>query len=302
MAEVTENKTKWRGIGGASPLSVGLGTVPALLLIGLFLGVPAILALRLSMSRWSGYGSPEFVGFKNYVEAFASNGFWGTVLLTIWFAAICSILTTIVAILLASAVNQKVKGHGFYKVIWFLPGLAPGAAVGIFWANSFLPDQGVFNIIRGWFGLSTDTALLSDPSTAFGPIIFVSVWASVGFSFLILLGAMQQIPRNLYEASRLDGATPRDQLWTITLPLVRPTVGVLLILAFIGSFNNFTTIWAMTRGGPGDATSILPVQVYVQAFQFTNFGPAAALAVIGSVFLIVVGGLGLRLSRSSQSS
>jgi ABC-type sugar transport system permease subunit len=124
----------------------------------------------------------------------------------------------------------------------------------------------------------------------------------VGFAFLLLLGAMEQIPVSVYEAARIDGASPVRALFSITLPLVRPVLAVTAMLELIWSFNGFTTLWAMTQGGPGFATSILPVQVYKEAFQQTEFGPASAMAVMGGLILIVVGAIGLRLSQSKQGA
>ncbi len=131
-------------------------------------------------------------------------------------------------------------------------------------------------------------------------MIVVTVWGGVGFAFLILLGAIEQIEGALYEASTIDGATKFQQFRFITLPMVRPTMVILWLLEFIWAFNGFTIVWAMTRGGPGNATATLPVVVYKEAFQFTHFGPATALAVVGGVFLLSVGLIALRIGRTRQ--
>lgn len=302
MADEMIRNRSLSGIGGIGPLPVTVGTLPSLLLILIFIGVPAISAIQLSLSRWSGIGTPRYIGLRNYSNVLTSADFWYSMQITLLYAACSAIGIVAIAAFLASTVNAKVRGSAFYKVVWFLPGLAPAAAVAIFWSSAFRPDSGMVNIVLGWLGLGDNHAWLGQTTTAIYPAIFVTIWVSVGFAFLVLLGAMQQIPRNLFEASILDGASARQQLFTITLPMVRPTMVVLLVLEFIWSFNNFTIIWAMTSGGPGMATSTLPVLVYKQAFTFTDFGEASAIAVIGGTLLFTLGIIGLRMSQSRQSA
>ncbi|KHQ51719.1 carbohydrate ABC transporter permease [Mameliella alba] len=297
-----EALSEWRGIGGAGRLSVAFGTIPALLLIFVFIGLPGLGAVRLSLYRWAGIGEPQFIGLDNYESVLGDPEIWTTMRITLIYAVLCSVGIVIISAVLASAVSSNVKGSAFYKIVWFLPGLAPAAAVSIFWTNAFRPDNGVVNIALGALGFDADNAWLAEASSALYPTVFVTIWVSVGFAFLILLGAMQQIPQSLTEAAVLDGASPRERFFTITLPLIRPTLVVLLVLEFIWAFNNFTVIWAMTKGGPGTSTTTLPVLVYQQAFQFTSFGTAATLAVIGGSLLFILGMIGLRLSQSRQTS
>ena len=130
--------------------------------------------------------------------------------------------------------------------------------------------------------------------------MFVTVWANTGFAFLLILGAVEQIPVSTYEAARIDGASSVRAFFSITLPLIRPVLATTAVLELIFQFNGFTVIYAMTQGGPGYATSILPVLVYRQAFQQLDYGLASAMAVMGGVLLIVVALIGLRFTRSQQ--
>ena len=123
-------------------------------------------------------------------------------------------------------------------------------------------------------------------------VIAVAIWQGAGFAFLVILGAMEEIPVSVYEAAALDGTGPVRQFFRITLPLTRPVLSMILLLEAIWAFNGFTLVWGMTQGGPGDATAILPVQVYKEAFQFGNFGAAAAISVVGGLVLLVVGFVG----------
>lgn len=277
---------------------VALGILPALVLLLAFVGVPILQAVRLSFSKWAGIGPVRWTGLSNYINIFSDGQTLSTVWITIWYAGATSTFIIVLAVLLAAAVSGRVRGSVFYRIVWFLPGIAPQAAAAIFWAHSFQPSSGAVNIILGAIGLGSHHAWLATPATAMIPVIVVSVWSAVGFAFLILLSAMEQIEASLYEASTIDGASKLEQFRFITLPMIRPTMVILWMLEFIWAFNGFTIVWAMTRGGPGTATSILPVQVYKEAFQFTHFGTATALAVVGGAILLSVAIVALRIGRT----
>lgn len=282
------------------PAARWLGALPALILISLFAGVAIFQAVLISLSDWRGIGDVRLEGFQNYVSIFTDGELWDTLGITFTYAAGSTVGIIVVATLLAAAVSGRAAGSSFYRVVWFLPGIAPAAAVAIFWSTAFQPGFGALNAVARLFGLPGDSALLADPATAIIPVIVVTAWAGVGFAFLLLLGAMEQIPDSIYEAARVDGASRVRQFFSLTLPLARPVIVVTTMLNFIWAFNGFTIVWAMTRGGPGQSTATLPVVVYETAFQFAQYGPAAALAVVGSIILIIVGFFGLRLSKSEQ--
>ncbi|MBN9618767.1 MAG: sugar ABC transporter permease, partial [Actinobacteria bacterium] len=124
------------------------------------------------------------------------------------------------------------------------------------------------------------------------------IWSGVAFPFLLLVGAIKRIAPDIYEAARLDGASGWRQAWLITLPLIQPVLVMVTLLELIWNFNSFTLIWGMTKGGPAEATSTLPVQLYVDAFQNFDYGQASALGVVTSVVLVAVGVVGLRFATS----
>jgi raffinose/stachyose/melibiose transport system permease protein len=278
-----------------------LAASPALLVMIIFFAVPVVDGLRLSFSSWGGTGPIAWVGLENYRQTFA-GGFSSTLWLTLKYSVLCTAGTMIIAALMAAAVSFGAKGSRIYRVIWFLPGIAPIAAVSVFWASAFQPTSGVIDSITGAIGLGDTHAWLSSPTLAIYPAIFVTIWASVGFAFLVLLGAMEQTPVSLYEAARIDGASWPRIFYSITLPLIRPVIGVLGLLEAIWSFNGFTTIWGMTQGGPGFATSTVPVLVYEEAFRQSDFGLASSMAVIGGAILVVLGVVVLRISRTRQGA
>ena len=239
------------------------------------------------------------MGLTNYRQVFA-GGFGSTLILTIKYSVLSTAGVVIVALLLAAAITAGVRGARVYRIIWFLPGVAPIAAVSVFWSTAFQPTSGAVDAVLGFLGLGSAHAWLATSSEAIYPAIFVTIWAGTGFAFLIILGGMEQIPFELYEAARLDGASWPRVFRSVMLPILRPVLGVIILLEAIWSFNGFTVIWGLTQGGPGYATSTVPVMVYKEAFQETNFGPASAMAVIGGAILVLLGVVMLRLSRSQQ--
>jgi raffinose/stachyose/melibiose transport system permease protein len=295
----TSRRRGGRGVVGSRRSTVVLAVVPAFVLVGVFLVLPLAQAVRLSVSSWYGVGPATYTGSQNYRDAI-HGGIVSTLWLTAKFALLSTIGIMVLATLMAAVVSARVKGARFYRVVWFLPGIAPVTAVALFWSTAFQPGTGAVNVVMGAVGLGRSHTWLADASKSIYPPIFVTIWASVGFAFLLVLGAMEQIPVSVYEAARLDGARAVRTLFSITLPLVRPVLVVTTLLEFIWSFNGFSVLWAMTEGGPGFSTSILPVQVYRQAFQLTNFGLASAMAVIGGGVLVVIGAISLRFSRSRQ--
>ena len=155
-------------------------------------------------------------------------------------------------------------------------------------------------MLLGHLGLGNTHTWGVQTNTALYPPVFATIWASAGFAFILILGAMEQIPLTLYEAAKLDGASKARCFFSLTLPLIRPVLVVTSMLELIWCANGFTLLWAMTRGGPGTATSILPILIYTQAFGLGDYGQASAMAVIAGVILVIVGSFSLRFARSRQ--
>ena len=300
QGRVFRSKKKKIGLDGTNIRSAKFALIPVFVLLFLFLGLPVINSIQLSFSRWGGLGPLEPVGWQNYTDLVADEQMRYSARITILYAFSVAIGVVAIATILAAAVSAGVRGHKFYKVVWFFPGIAPPTAVAIFWSSGFQPETGVVNTILGKIGLRDDYAWLASSETALYPVIFVGIWIAVGFAFLVILGAIEQIPISVREAATVDGANIRQQFFKITLPLIRPVMLIMLTLQIIWTFNGFTVVWAMTTGGPADSTSILPILAYKEAFRFGRFGTAAAMAVIAGIFLMIIGSLGIRLSRSEQ--
>jgi raffinose/stachyose/melibiose transport system permease protein len=307
---VTQRRSKARegparagaSIVGQKTSRMALAVAPAMILLAAVVVIPTVEGVRLSLTDWGGVGNPNPVGLDNYREILGGSALYSTLWVTFKYAVPSAVLITVLGTVLAATVSTELAGYRFYRVVWFIPGLAPLAAVGVFWTTAFQPTTGLVNTVLGGLGMGSSHAWLAGPSTAIYPVIVATVWASVGFAFLLLLGATESVDVTLYEAARIDGAGRFRQFTSITLPLIRPTIVVTGVLELIWSFNGFALIWAMTQGGPGGATETLPVAVYRDAFLLTKFGEASALAIIGGVVLLVVGSVAMQFSRSAQSA
>lgn len=278
-----------------------LFVIPALLLIAIFFALPIAQAVFISLSHWIGAGPVVPEDLSNYVSALSSPRFYNSLLLTLGFATASATGIVVIATLLAAAISQNVRGSRFYRVVWFIPGIAPAAAVAVYWTTAFQPGIGTVNVLGALIGLDPNSAPLASAQTAILPIIFVSIWSGVGFAFILILGGMEQIPVAVYEAAKIDGASAVRQFVSITLPLVRPVLSITATLNLIWAFNNFTSVWGMTNGGPGYATTTLPVLVYRTAFVDGDFGSGTAIAVIAGSLLLALGFLVLRLSRAKDT-
>lgn len=271
---------------------------PGVILLVVFFGLPIIDLVRSSLSQWSGIGQPKFIGLENYQAILGDEKVGSSLLRSLVLGVGASLGITVIATVLAALVSGGVRGSSLYRILWFLPAIAPPSAVAVFWALSVQPRSGAVNAFLGAIGLGDTHALLADPATALGVVIGVAIWQGVGFAFLVILGAMEDVPVAIYEAASIDGCSPVRRFFSITLPLIRPVVSMIALLQVIWAFNGFTLVWGMTRGGPGDATAILPVQVYREAFLYGDFGLAAAISVVGGIILLVIGIIGQAIGSS----
>lgn len=277
-----------------------LAIAPAGLALAIAVGYAVFDGVRLSFTDWGGVGKPNWVGLSNYSQAAHSGEVHQSIVLTLEYAAVTAASLVTLGLCLAAAVSRGIRGGSVYRVVWFLPGVAPLTAVAVFWSTAFQPQSGAVNGFLNELGLGKSHAWLASPSSAIYVEILVAIWSGAGFAFLLLLGAMEQVPVTLYQAASTDGASPVRQFFSLTLPLIRPVLVICLMLNFIWAANGFSVVWAMTQGGPGTSTETLPILVYRQAFSFANYGFGSAIAVIGGVVLLVVGLVSLRISRSKQ--
>jgi multiple sugar transport system permease protein len=273
---------------------------PALGAIALFFVLPVAAALLLSVTDFDLYaladlGSLRFVGLANYARLLADPAFWTALANTLYFAGVggtLSVLTSLGGALLLQA--PLARARGLFRTIYFLPVVTTLVAVAIVWRFLYHPRIGLLNRALEALGLPGQD-WLGDPTLAMPALILLSIWKNFGFNLVIFAAALQAIPERLYEAARLDGATGLQQLRHVTLPMLRPTTGFVVLMTAIGSLQLFAEPYVMTQGGPGDATRSLVLLMYEQGFRWWNLGFAAAVAFVLFALVAVATAVARRL-------
>ena len=256
---------------------------PSLIGVGLFLLVPVLGVLVLSLFRWNLISTPHWAGLANYVHIFTSGHFLNSMVVTIAFTVMTIPTAIVIGLLLALAINRKLPGTSWLRVLYVLPWVSAPLALGVVWKWLLDPSYGAVNALLG-----RRVEWLTDPQLALPSVVFVQVWSTVGYISLFFLAGLQQIPTSVYEAATLDGAGRVRTLWTMTLPLLRPTMFFVTVTSVISSFQVFDSIYAMTRGGPAFRTDVIASRIYDEAFVNLRLGRAAAMAVVLFAVLVLI--------------
>jgi len=276
---------------------------PAVLLIGVFFFVPVLAGLLLSLTDFDLYalGTPEvvrFVGLHNYGATLAGQAFWNALRNTLYFAFAGGPLLVLVSLGAALLLHAKlVRGRTFFRTVYFAPVVTTLVAVAIVWRYLYHPRYGLLNLVLGWFGLGP-VDWLGDPHWSMPGIIFLSVWKNFGYSMLIFIAGLQNIPEERYEAAAIDGAGAWQRFWHVTVPGLAPISLFVGVTAMINAFQIFTEPYVMTQGGPLRSTTSLVLLMYEEGFRWWRMGAAAAIAFL--LFLVTLAWtlVQLRLQRS----
>jgi raffinose/stachyose/melibiose transport system permease protein len=267
-----------------------LFVVPALLMYALFVLVPILLTILYSFYRWNGVGPMTWVGLKNYVSVFQVPNLIGTVFNAFWLVVWFSFIPVGLGLVVASVMHRVATGRfgAIARTVLFLPQVIALVAAGIIW-GWLLALPGLINQILKAVGLGAITrAWLGDFHWALPSVGVIGIWVLLGFCIVLLLTAMTKIDSALYESARLDGASWLQEFLAVTVPLLRYEIGVCLTVAVINALAAFDIVWVSTAGGPGNATAVPGLQIYILAFTQRAVGLASALAVMLMVLVIVV--------------
>jgi multiple sugar transport system permease protein len=223
----------------------------------------------------------NFVGIKYYTQIFSNIEFVSRLLLTLNYTVWVVAGHFLIGIGLALILNMKLKGQTIFRVILILPWLFPEVVVGLLWKWLFNPLYGLFNALLLDVGLIKEpVSWLGNEKVAFAAVIIVSIWKGFPMVMMLILAGLQSISEDLYEAARIDGCTRINAFRYVTLPGLLPVMLVTLILDTVWWFKHFTMIWILTQGGPGNATNVVSIDIFKQAFDFFVFGKASAMAII----------------------
>jgi len=250
-----------------------------------FVVFPIVASLYFSFTDYDVIRTPRLVGLRNYTRLFETDPlFWTVLYNTEYFVLIGVPGGVLVGFTLASLLNRKMPFRPLARTIFFLPSIVPQVASALLWLWIFAPQYGLLNAYFQMMG-QTSIPWLSDPSIAKISLIIIHLWSSGGV-MVIFLAALQDVPRQLYEAAKVDGATWLHELWHITVPMVTPAILFNLITGLIFGFQYFTFAWLLTGGGPVNSTEFYSMYLYRNAFVFFKMGYASAMAWI--LFLVVV--------------
>lgn len=256
-----------------------------------FSAYPIFASAYYSLTSYNLFQPPIFVGFQNYKDLFADPKFYLSLYNTLYITVIGVPIGLIFSLLMASLLNMKVKGQAIYRTIYYIPSIVPIVASSILWVWILNPQYGILNNILGFFHLPQPSWLV-DPAYTKPSLIMMDTWRAGG-TILIYLAALQGVPKNLYEAADIDGASSWKKFWHITIPAISPVTLFQLIMGLIGSFQYFTQAYMFSTGaayqvsgGPSNSMLFYSLYLYQNAFSFLKMGYASAMAWI--LFIIVV--------------
>lgn len=274
---------------------------PNLLIFALFIAIPAFSGIRLAFYDWGILSGSKFIGLGNFVELFKDEMFWRT------FGNTIRYVLFVVPLLIGSSLGMALlsaksdKGVTFFRGAYYLPTMLSLIIVGITW-RWILGDQlGILNYFLTRLGLP-GVQWLTTPLTANISLIFITIWTFTGFYMVMFISGLQSIPQDLYSAASIDGASTAQSFWHITLPLVRPTMLVVLVLATINSFKAFELIYTLTKGGPGVSTKFLVQNIYQVAFEQDRLGYAAAMAIMLMLLIACLTFFQFRLNKGDYTN
>jgi multiple sugar transport system permease protein len=289
-APPSKKRRSWTGLWFVLPFAA---------MYALFLVWPTLLGLYYSFTDKSLTGRPvEWIGLDNWAETLGDERAWEA----LWNTAVFTLYSTpplvILAVVLALLVNRARRMGWFLRMAFFAPFVIPVSAVTMIWIWMYQPDGGLINHylqVLGFQNAETPTLWLQDEGRAMWSVVVTTVWWTIGFNFLLFLAALQTIPEDVYEASGIDGANSWHQLWHITLPLLKRTTALVVVLQLIASLRIFDQMYLMTGGGPNRATEVAIHYIYIAGFEGYRIGYASALSYVLFVLILIVSIVQFRL-------
>jgi multiple sugar transport system permease protein len=273
--------------------------LPSLIGFITFYAVPAVRGLLISFTNWDLLSTPRNVGLANYQKLLQDPQFWQALRATLYYVVLNIPLQTFLAVILAVLMDRLTQSI-IVRGLLILPWLIPSVVVALLWLWLLDPTLGLINQILGLFGIPRQP-FVGAVAQAMPSIAWVNIWRHAGYTALLIFAGLQTIPKDVYEAGAIDGATETRMFWSITVPLLRPVLVFVLVTTVIGSFQIFDTIAIMTQGGPVNATRVVYWYIYEFAFNRFQMGYATAAAVVLFIILITMTILQMRFLRAEES-
>lgn len=253
----------------------------------IFTAFPVVAAFAIAFYDWDLLLGARYIGLENFRQLlFEDDVFRAAFINTAYFTVATVALSTVLALAVALLVNLSLRGMVIFRSIFLLPYVTLTVALSLLWKWLYLPDIGLINRALGVVGIDGPNWLTSS-TWAMPALIFMSVWKTFGYNMVLFVAGLQNIPEHLYEAAKIDGASPWQRFRDITLPMLSPTTFFVVVISIIGSFQVFDQALVMTAGGPGTATTTLVLYIYEQGFQSFHMGYASAIALL--LFMVIFG-------------
>lgn len=281
-----------------------LFVLPGALIYAVVVLLPGVQGLFFSMTNWDGLRQGwDFIGFHNFTLLFADPVSVRAVTNTFVYAILSTVFENLFGLLLALGLNSRIKSRNYLRVIFFMPVVLVSIVVAYLWKFLFLPNNGVFvELLRAIGFADADPNVLGRPESVVFGISVMVIWQFTGFTMIIYLAGLQGVPQDLLESASLDGAGPLKKFWHVTWPMLAPALTINLILSMIRGFMIFDQVWATTLGGPADSSHSMSTLVYRTAFTFGKLGQGAALAVVLTIFVALLGFFQYRAQLKSKGN
>ncbi len=300
LASSTQPQRPWtQRVFGRDALTAWIFILPSLIGFVTFYAVPAVRGLFFSFTDWDMLKEPTLVGVDNYAKIFADKQFWSSLGATVYYVLLNIPAQTVLAVLLAVMMDRVVKST-LIRSVFILPWLLPAVIVGAIWAWILNPGLGPIGSIFRAIGL-TPPGFLGSPDLAMPSVAMINIWQYTGNAALLIFAGLQTIPKEIYEAGSIDGASEARMFWSITLPLLRPVLVFVLVTTVIGSFQVFDTIAVTTTGGPAGATRVILWYIFEFAFNRFQMGYATAVSVILFAILLTITIIQMRVLSANTS-
>ncbi len=269
--------------------SARLFLTPAILFFVMFIAYPIIFIIYGSLFKWSTLANMDFVGLGNYAELLKDSVFGITLKNSFYWVIITVFIQMVIGFLLAFIIEEGLSSHkGFYRTIFFIPVVTSVVAIAILFKNMFSPYQGLITNTIYSLGFKGIINWLGDTKTAIFAVIAVNIWEWTGWSMVLYIAGISQIPNDVKEASDIDGASGIRKIFSIYLPLLSPTHKSLVMLGIIGSLQTFALVYSMTNGGPNNASQMPGTYIFKTGFQIQKMGYASALSVVILIIALVL--------------
>lgn len=260
----------------------------------LFILVPMAWSFVLIFQSWNLLSPARWVGMQNVKTLLTDTKVWVSLWNTAYFAFVSVPLQLMLAFGCAILLNQRLRGRNFYRTALYLPVIIPIVVSAFIWQRAYHPDYGIINAVLGWFGIPPQ-AWLFEPALAKPALIFMRVWV-MGTQMVIFLAGLQNVPASLLEAAELDGASPWKRFVNVTVPIMTPVIFFNLVVGIIGNFQVFAPALIMTKGGPADSTLFMVLYIYRNAFEYSKYGYASALAWLLMIIVLLFTWMQFRVS------